>query len=248
MIKVLIVEDEFKSRELLKILLLENCPEVQIVGMAGDIPEALVLIKSKEPELLFLDVELGHETGFDLLEQVNEINFAVIFTTAHSHYALKAIKFSAMDYLLKPINIKELQLSIGKMQKRMAQGEWSQKVERLLKNLQVPKNNTNKIGLPTTDGIRFVAPDEILYCNAEGAYTMIYVGREEILVSKNLREYEALLNNYSFCRIHNSHLINLNHVKKYIRGEGGYVIMSNDVSITISKRRKEIFLAAIAAR
>lgn len=247
MLKIAIVDDEYKSRELVKMLLQSICRHVEVVGTAGNVKDSLALIRTATPDLLLLDVELGLETGFNLLEQLPAITFDVIFTTAHSHYALQAIKFSAIDYLLKPINPDELKNAVDKAQERQAQAAFAKRISVLLGNLKTPVSGQQRVALPTTEGLIFVPVGEIIYCEADGAYTTIYTqDGSKCLVSKNIKEYEALLEANHFFRVHNSYLINLNQITKYIKGDGGYVIMSNQAAIDVSKRRKDAFLAAIA--
>ncbi|CAA9274295.1 MAG: hypothetical protein AVDCRST_MAG95-2933 [uncultured Adhaeribacter sp.] len=247
MLKIVIVDDEFKSRELVKVLLQSCCPDIDIVGLAGNVKDSIALIKNTSPDLVLLDVELGVETSFNLLQQLPAISFDIIFTTAHSHYALQAIKFSAIDYLLKPIDPQELKQAVEKVRARQEQVYFSKKVNVLLQNLQATTSIQQKVALPTSDGYIFVPIDEIIYCEADGAYTTIFTqDGSKRLVSKNIKEYEAMLESNHFFRVHNSYLINLNRITKYVKGEGGYVVMSNQTSIDVSKRRKDAFLAAIA--
>lgn len=245
MLKVIIIDDEFKSRELLKVMLMEYCQGIELVGMAEDVKSGLELLSKNPPDLLFLDVELKQETGFDLLSHIHPLNFEIIFITAHSHYAIKAIKFSAIDYLLKPINPEELKIAVEKAVERRAETTLKSKIDILFNNLSAhPKQQ--KIALPTPEGLIFAPVEDIIFCEADGPYTTIYLkSAGKIIVSKNLKEYEILLAEYNFLRVHNSFLINLNEIKRYIKGEGGYVIMSNDKKVDIAKRKKELFLSRI---
>ena len=190
---------------------------------------------------------MQRESGFDLLTRIKNIGFEVIFTTAHSEYAIKAFKFSAIDYLLKPIDIAELKRAIGKVDKKM-NGDISTRLQHLIQNLQ-PAQGNHKLALPTLDGLVFVKVSDIIYCEASSNYTEIIVqDGKKYVVSRTLKEYEDLLTGHNFYRIHNSYLINLNAIKKYIRGEGGYVVMNNDQSLTVSKRKKDGFLEKIGTR
>lgn len=195
--------------------------------------------------MVFLDIQMQRETGFDLLTRLSSINFEVIFTTAYSEYAIKAFKFSAIDYLLKPIDIGELKASLDKVEKKLM-GSISERLHELIQNLKPPSKHGYKLALPTSDGLIFVKINDIIYCEASSNYTQIYSndGRKHI-VSRTLKEYEDLLTDHNFFRIHNSHLINLDCIKKYVRGEGGYVIMNNDISLDVSKRKKEAFLSRL---
>lgn len=245
MLKVIIIDDEFKSRELLKVMLLEYCSGIELVGVADDVKSGLEVVSKNPPDLLFLDVELKQETGFDLLAQIHPLNFEIIFITAHSHYAIKAIKFSAIDYLLKPLNPEELKIAVEKVRERRAESTFKNKIDILFQNLK-GSSKQQKIALPTPEGLIFALVEDIIFCEADGPYTIIYLkSAGKFIVSKNLKEYELLLAEYNFLRVHNSYLINLNEIKRYIKGEGGYVIMSNDKKVDIAKRKKELFLSKI---
>lgn len=242
-LRVVIVEDEKHSRETLKSLLLEFCSDIELVGLAGSVNEAVKLIKEQQPEVIFLDIELQTGTGFDVLNQVSNLNFEVIFTTAFEHYAIKAVKFSSLDYLLKPIDIEELQSAVEKAQKRKDQKVYKKQLETLMLNIKDQKSKLNKICLATTDGFEFIEVSDIIYCKAEGSYTSFVIKNSpSILVSKHLKEYENLLLEHDFMRVHKSYLINLKEVKKYIKSDGGYIIMTNDAPVSISRSKKEDFI------
>jgi len=242
-LKAIIVEDEFHSRETLKGFLREYCPEVQLVDEASSVEDAVHKISSMRPELVFLDIELQTGTGFDVLQRVSHLDFHLIFTTAFEHYAIKAIKFSSIDYLLKPIDIEELQVAVGKALQLRVQENRQKLVENLLANLQSPASENHKISLSTAEGVEFVPTREILFCEANGAYTQFNLtDGKKLLVSKNLKEYENILQSHRFMRVHNSFLINLDEVKKYIRSEGGYIVMNNDKQVSLSPTKREDFL------
>jgi two-component system LytT family response regulator len=246
MLNCIIVDDEDKSRENLRILIQDFCDNARVVAQCQGVAEALHAIDQHKPHIVFLDIQLQNETGFDLLEKLTEVDFDVIFTTAFSEYAIKAFKFSAIDYLLKPINIDELRNAIDRVEKKV-NGAFSARLLNLVQNLKVGNNNKYKLAIPSSDGLVLVKVDEIIYCEASSNYTNICMldGKKHI-VSRTLKEYEDLLADQDFFRIHNSYLINLNAMKKYVRGEGGHVVMSNDVSLDVSKRKKESFLSRIA--
>lgn len=243
MIRCIIVDDESKSRESLDILLNDFCDNVQIMALCATVDEGLTAIKAHTPDVVFLDVQMQRESGFDLLSRAQPQNFEVVFTTAYSEYAIKAFKFSAIDYLLKPIGIDELKESLRRVEMKMT-GSISGRLEQLIKNMKMPDARNFKLALPTLEGLVFVRTEDIIYCEASGNYTNIYTkdGRKHV-VSRTLGDYEELLSDYNFFRIHHSFLINLGAVKKYIRGEGGQVVMSNEVSLDVSRRRKEAFLS-----
>jgi two-component system LytT family response regulator len=247
MIKALIVDDEEKSRITLKSIMNANCPTVQVVELCDSVDAALKAIETHKPDLIFLDIEMPFKNGFSLLEKVKDPEFEVIFTTAYNDYAIKAIKFSALDYLLKPIEVDELKAAIAKferMEKTPDTKLKSDAIEMLLANL---KGKSAKIAVPTFDGLQMLSAEDIIKCVANESYTQIYlVGGQKIMVSRLLKEYEELLENYNFFRIHNSSLINLKHVTKYVKGEGGYVVMSDGESCEVSRRKKNELLAKLA--
>lgn len=248
MITCILVDDELKSRESLKILIEDFCDNIEVKALCQNVAEAMEAIRIHKPDVVFLDIQLQRETGFDLLTKLENINFEVIFTTAYSEYAIKAFKFSAIDYLLKPIDIDDLKRAIAKVEKRVGDS-LGQRIQQLMSNLKSSSAENYKLALPTTDGLIFVKVSEILYCEASSNYTEItLMDNKKYVVSRTLKEYEDLLSEYDFFRIHNSFLINLNAVKKYVRGEGGYVIMVNDKSLDVSKRKKESFLSRIGAK
>ncbi|HTJ49608.1 MAG TPA: LytTR family DNA-binding domain-containing protein [Cyclobacteriaceae bacterium] len=248
MVKCVIVDDELKSRESLKILLQDFCDNVEVCALCQNVAEAIEAIAEYKPDVVFLDIQMQRETGFDLLAKIKNIDFEVIFTTAYSEYAIKAFKFSAIDYLLKPIDIEELKKAVDKVEKKL-NINISGRLEQLLQNLRPSAPQHFKLALPTSDGLIFVKVDTIVYCEANSNYTTIFTddGKKHV-VSRTLKEYEDMLEDHNFFRIHNSHIINLGSIKKYVRGDGGYVIMNNDVSLDVSKRRKEAFLSKLGAK
>ncbi len=242
----IIVDDELKSRESLKILLEEFCDNVEVCALCQNVEEGIEAIRKFAPDVVFLDIQMQRETGFDLLEKIKPVNFEVVFTTAYSDYAIKAFRFSAIDYLLKPIDIEDLKRAVEKVA-RKSNGDFSQRLDQLIQNLKPGVSHNFKLALPTSDGLIFIRVDDILYCEASSNYTEIHTSDgKKYVVSRTLKEYEDILTDHNFFRIHNSHLINLASVKKYVRGDGGYVIMSNDVSLDVSKRKKEAFLSRIS--
>jgi two-component system, LytTR family, response regulator len=245
MVRSIIVDDELKSRESLKILIEEFCDNATVVALCQNVEEGIAAIKEYQPDVIFLDIQMQRETGFDLLTRLKTIDFEVVFTTAYSEYAIKAFKFSAIDYLLKPIDIGEVQKALGKVEKKL-NSNIRERLEQLIENLKPAASSNFKLALPTSDGLIFVKIEDILYCEASSNYTQIFMfdGKKH-LISRTLKEYEDLLTEHNFFRIHNSYLINLGAIKKYVRGEGGYVIMSNDVSLDVSKRKKEAFLTRL---
>ena len=247
MLSVVIVEDEMHSRETLKNLLEEFCQPIDITGLAGNVEEAVEKVRLKKPDLIFLDVELQTGTGFEVLNRLQDMNFNVIFTTAFEHYAVKAIKFSSIDYLLKPIDIEELQQAVEKARLKQGQAESRQQMELLLTNLSSGPAK-RKICLATADSVEFISVSDIIYCEANGSYTNFhFTTRKQLLVSKHLKEYEGLLLEHNFMRVHNSFLINLAEVKKFVKSDGGYILMSNDIPIAISQKKRDEFMDRMAS-
>lgn len=243
MLRTIIIEDEKHSREALKNLLNTYCTEVEIIGEAATVNESVELIRNTRPDVVFSDIELQPGTGFEILEKVKDMDFDVVFTTAFDQYAIKAIKLSSIDYLLKPISIDELQLAVEKCKQKKDEQIRQQQKDILLSHVQEEKSHDRKICLSTADGLEFVHEKNILSCHASGSYTKFNLkDGSSILVSKHLKEYEDLLSPKLFMRVHNSHLINLGEVKKYVKSEGGYILMSDESMINISPRRKDDFL------
>ena len=247
MLKAIIVDDEQKSCENLRILLEDFCTNIEVSQMVNSVSDAIIAIQQHEPDVVFLDIQMQKETGFDLLKRVSTINFEVVFVTAYSEYAIDAIKFSAIDYLLKPIDINDLKAAVEKLGKKTSDKLISQKVDILMQNFKSENAENYRLAIPELDGITFVSINEIVYCEGSSNYTNFYLknGKKHI-VAKTLKEYEELLSNYNFFRIHNSYLVNIKEVKKYFRGDGGYVQMSNDDKLDVSKRKKEHFLKKIS--
>ncbi|MBZ0328321.1 MAG: LytTR family DNA-binding domain-containing protein [Altibacter sp.] len=245
-LKAIIVDDESHSRETLKNLVEEFCEDVNVLAAVSSVQEALTAIRQLKPDVVFLDIELQTGTGFDILDRLEVIDFEVIFTTAFEQYAIRAVKFSSLDYLLKPIDLEELQKAVEKARKIKDQAVYNQQLEVLLFNLKQKQPSLNKICLSTAEGFEFISVDEILYCKAEGSYTSFKLkNNNNFLVSKHLKEYETLLIDQQFMRVHNSFLINLKEVKKYIKSDGGYILMNNDEPVSISRNKKEVFIEAM---
>lgn len=242
--KALIVDDELNARENLRILLDRHVPAVAISCMAGSVQEALEAVEKHKPDIVFLDIEMPHENGFIFLEKVGEINFDVVFVTAYDHYAVKAFKFSAVDYLLKPIDIDELKKAVERIVHKRKQGRSNLKV--LMENKNLPGLANKKIVLSLSDQFLFVELKDIIRLEAEDYYTWFhFCNRERVLVSRNLGEYEEMLAEHDFFRVHKSHIINLNHIQKVLKADGGIVVMSDSSQVPISKVKKNDFLRKI---
>lgn len=247
MIQAIIIDDIQKSRALLLQLLHQNCPNIQVVGMASSADEGHFVILDKQPQLVFLDVEMPNGTGFDLLERFGTLDFEVIFTTAHDRYALQAIKFCALDYLLKPIDIEELVVAVDKMEQKLQNTSKNKNYAYLIENLKNNNHQDHKIGIPTQVGLEFIKVSDILYCTADRSYTFLYLkNKKSMLATRKIKEFENLLSTHDFFRVHRSHLINLNYIEKYYKGTGGYVVMSDGKAIDVARRKKEEFLEQLS--
>jgi len=241
-IRALIVDDEELARKNLSILLEDYCTEVELVGTAENAKAAREALAKTEIDVMLLDIEMPNGSGFELLESLDEINFKVIFTTAYHEYAITAFKFSAVDYILKPINPEELQAAIGKVQPGQ-DSESPEKLKALIESLQSKGEVGEKIALPSMEGLRFVNLDEILYCESQDNYTQFFlIDGSRIMVSKTIKHFEEILDVKKFFRVHRSFILNLRYIDKYVKGEGGYVVMKQGARIPVSRRRKESFL------
>lgn len=248
MITAIIVDDEPDCCESLVILLERYCPEVKVLDICYAAEAAIQSIKENEPKILFLDIEMPFMNGFELLEKLGNINFELIFTTSYDQYAIKAIRFSAMDYLLKPVDREELQKAVQKAAQRN-QHPLPQQLDMLLQKLKHPAVPVNKIAIPTMEGFQLLAAAAIISCESESNYTWLFLkDRRKIMASRNLKEMEEILEGYPFIRIHNSHMVNINEVEKYIKGEGGYLIMSDGSTINVSRSRKELLLKKLSLK
>jgi two-component system LytT family response regulator len=216
-----------------------------IVTEAADGAEALSLIKKHKPQLIFLDIEMPRMNGFEMLNELKEKNFHIIFTTAYDQYAIKAIKYAAFDYLLKPVDIEELKSAIERISNGLPL-QTNKQAELLQQNIQHPKKQLNKLAIPTLEGLLFFDINDIIQLEANSNYTIIHFsGKEKITASKTLKDFEDILPTDTFFRTHHSHLINLNYIKKYIKGDGGQIEMQNGNYVDVSRRKKEEFLKAI---
>ena len=241
MLKVVIIDDEASARNFIEKIITSNFKDLEVVSKAINVETGLQAIKKYSPDIVFLDVDMPDGTGFDLLQKLSEINFKVIFVTAHSEFAIKAIKFSAIDYILKPIDALELTETIIRIKKITKKEDENLKISAILNNLN--NNSTNKkIVLNTSDNIYVVNTKEIVKCSSEGNYTTFHLNnRQKIIISKTLKEYENLLSDYGFIRIHRSYLININFVEKYSK-EDSILHMKDNSQIPVSYRKKDELL------
>lgn len=243
MTKAILVDDAPSNLQLLNGLLNEYCPTVSVVATCTSIKDAEKAIKKNEPELVFLDVELQNELGFNLFDLFPSPDFEVVFTTAHEKYALQAIKSSCLEYLLKPIDFRELIKAVEKFEKQKLLTVNKKKIEVLLENVNNSKQIVNKIAIPNANGYVFLNTSEILFCEADMNYTKVITSnRDSFLSTKNLKEFEEMLDTEVFFRCHKSWLINLNFIKQYSRIDGTRVQMTNDQWIDISVRKRDDFL------
>lgn len=242
--KCLIIDDEPKSRKVLRHLCNEYCPELEIVGLADSVKEGIKKIDTLQPELIFLDIHMPVQSGFALLDHYKEqADFSVIFTTAYDEYAIEAFRYSVVDYLQKPIDIEELQKAV---KKTIAEKNLKPKQLSILKDNLLIKQ-IKKIALTTLDGYTFVKFEDIIHCEAQGNYTYVYLrGGESVLITKTLKHYEDLLLPKGFLRVHKSHLINLHCVRKFLKGKKCMVEMVNGTQIEVSSRKREILLEQLS--
>jgi two-component system LytT family response regulator len=246
MIQAVIVEDEKKSRELLEKLVQKNCPDVHIAGMAESVESGAALIRKIKPRLVFLDIEMPDGSGFDLLKQVQDLSFDVIFITASDRYAINAIKYSALDYLLKPVDVEELKAAVKKISEKDSGISGMENLKFLLQNFRKNDEQYSRITLPTGNAYEIVNVKDIIRCEADGNYTNFFLAdKRKMIVTMGLKHYEDLLPPDDFFRIHNHHLVNVNHVSRVLKEDGGYAIMSDGSKIEISRRKKDSFLERI---
>ncbi|MCU0394676.1 MAG: LytTR family DNA-binding domain-containing protein [Chitinophagaceae bacterium] len=245
-INTILIDDEPGSIRALEGLLEKYCPVVNIIGQAQNPIEGAKLVQEMQPDLVFLDIEMPYGNAFDMLDKLAPIRFEVIFVTAFNNYALKAFRYAAADYLLKPISIEELSEAVNRISERLDRKKVNTSIETLLSNLHNEGSNAKRISLPTQDGFRVEDINNIMYLHAEGSYTFIYLkDKEKILVSRNLKDFEDMLPDNIFCRIHHSSIININYVKQYFKGRGGEVEMQDGEIILISTRKKADFFKMI---
>jgi two-component system, LytTR family, response regulator len=248
MIKAIIIDDEMHCIKRLEFMLADVKDVVEICDSSQSVEAGITAIKEIKPDLIFLDVEINNETGFDLLKKLPAINFEVIFTTAYDKYAVQAFKFSALDYLLKPVEENELIQAINKLHEKIEAKQTAKKFESLFHNLNTTNNTSKKICVPVVNGIEFITINKILRCESDINYTTIFMlNKQKLTVAKTLKEFEELLSDYNFYRVHNSHLINLAYIKHYNKGHGGFVTMEDGSEIGVSVRRKDEFLKKLTA-
>ncbi len=241
-LKAIIIDDEPYCCEILAAMLEADCPEIEITSICNNAKDALTAIRQYSPDLVFLDVEMPRMNGFEMLEQLPAINFHLIFTTSYNQYALKAIRFSAIDYLLKPIDREELKNAVQKVKERI-QIPLPQQLEILMQKIRQPSQPVNKVALPTIEGLQMIPVDTIISCESDDNYTILQLkSKKKMLVTRSLKDMEEILEQHSFIRVHRSYIVNLNEIEKYIKGDGGYLVMSDGASVDVAKNRKELLL------
>ncbi|MGK0388296.1 MAG: two-component system LytT family response regulator [Maribacter sp.] len=246
--KTIIIDDIKKNREVLLELLTDYCPKVEVIGEAEDATSAYAIIKEKQPDLLLLDVEMPDGTGFDLLDKFDDVSFEVVFVTAHDRYALKAIKFCALDYILKPVDVKEFIQAIHRATEKLKERNFSANFSHLVQNMKNKNIRQHKIAIPIQEGFIFIEVNDILRCEADGSYTQVMLkSGKNIYATRKIKVFEDLLSDYHFFRVHRSYLINMNYIEKYHKGEGGYVVMSDGTTVDVSRRKKDDFLERLNA-
>lgn len=244
--KALIIDDEAHPRELLLQLLNQHFPDIAICDVCNSGASGLSAIEKYQPEIVFLDVEMPGMTGFEMLQQVRDISFEVIFTTSFSKYALDAIRFSALDYLLKPIDSEALKVALFRFRSKIAQNNSSLQIQNLLNNFQSRETEQHKLALPTSNGYLFVRISDIIRCEAQNVYTTFFLtDKNQVVVSRTMKDCEEMLSAHKFHRIHQSHLINMRYLRRYTKGDGGEVEMEDGSKLEVSRRKKEEFLQAL---
>lgn len=246
--RALIIDDEQANRENLRELLKVYCPDVLVAGEADSVDSGRELIASYPPELLFLDIQLHGRLGFELLKP-GDANFEVIFVTAFHQYGIQAVKFAALDYILKPIDIEELKIAVEKARQRTANKQRNKRLEYLIDYLRDENKTQPKIALPLFNETRYVAIDDIIRCEADNTYTFFMLAQgERILVSRTLKEYAEMLSGYGFLRVHQSHLVNIKYIKSWLKEDGGAILLNDGSKIPVSKLNRDKVKEALASR
>ncbi|MEO6613585.1 MAG: LytTR family DNA-binding domain-containing protein [Chitinophagaceae bacterium] len=248
MIRSVIIDDEQHCIRALLSDLQKNCASVEITETCSSAKEGIMAIRKHQPDLVFLDVEMPWMNGFEMLELLGDINFSIIFTTAHGEFAAKAFRISAIDYLLKPIDANDLKKAVEKVEKKMEEGSSLRHITNLLRNFREP-SAAHKIALPQREGYEFIEVGSIIYCQAEGAYTKVFIdNKKTMLISRTLGDVEELLPPELFQRIHHSTLINITYISQFLRTDGGYVVLKNGEKLSVSKAKREMLMARLGLK
>jgi two-component system LytT family response regulator len=248
MIRSIIIDDEQHCVRALLSDLQKNCPAVEVLDTCYSAKEGIMSVKKHNPDLVFLDVEMPWMNGFEMLEVIGDPNFSIIFTTAHDEFAARAFRISAVDYLLKPVDANDLKTAVQKVERKMEEGSSLQHITNLLRNIR-QSSADQKIALPQREGYEFVDVSSIIYCQAEGAYTKIFIiDKRTMLISRSLGDVEELLPPEIFQRIHHSTLVNTSFILQFLRTDGGYVVLKNGEKLSVSKAKKEMLMARLGLR
>ena len=243
MIHAIIIDDEVICTETLNTLISMHCPEITVDALCTSAEEGIAAINHHRPDVVFLDIEMPRMNGFDMLEKFSDVFFHVVFTTAYNQFAIKAFRYSALNYILKPVDPDDLKLTVERIKKQTS-GPLKEQFEIMLQSIKNKNNKTQRIALSTGDGFVFANTADIMYCQSESNYTHVLLTTgEKYLLARPLKEFEDTLSSDDFYRIHNSYLVNLNQIKKFVRGDGGYVVMNDSTQITIARARREDFFA-----
>lgn len=244
-LRAILIDDEKNCLTSLAYDIEQHCPEVEVVAQCQGSKEGLLSIKQHDPDLVFLDIDMPYINGFELLEMIPSIRFATIFTTAYDKYAVQAFKISAVDFLMKPINQKELINAVEKVAVHHSKQSAQKQISFLIEQIQaIESDSVKKIALPTFEGVEFVNLNDINYCQSDNNYTHVFLqDGTDLLISKTLRYIEEMLCDYHFFRVHNSYIVNLNYVKRYVKGDGGYLLLENGKDITVSRSKKAELLS-----
>jgi len=248
MLRSILIDDEQAALDTLGTKLNRHCPEVRIEASCLSAKEGMKAINRYRPDVVFLDIQMPHMNGFEMLECLGEIDFHVVFVTAFNEFAVQAFRYSAVDYLMKPVRNEHLKEAVGKAIEHKEKALPQERFEVLLSHFRNPNDPFKKIGFYANEGVEFVRLNDIIYCKADGNYTNVFLStRKRLFASESLKEiHEQKLKDPPFCRIHNSHLINVNHANQYVKGDGGYVVMENGEKLSVARSRKEQLLKMIS--
>jgi two-component system, LytTR family, response regulator len=244
MIKAVLIDDEVNALEVLEMQLNNYCTGISIVEKCEGGEKGIAAIKQHKPDLVFLDIEMPRKNGFDVLSETRGLTYDVVFTTAYDQFAVKAFKYAALDYLLKPVDILELQAAVEKAKSKKGNAGMDDKIKMLFEQLSLAQPQlSQRIALPVGDAMQLFAPDDIIRCESDSNYTYIFLAAgKKVLLAKTLKEIEETLRGLSFFRVHQSHLVNMNHISKVVKGEGSYLTMTDGASIPVSRNKKEAFM------
>ena len=245
-LRAILIDDELNSLQNLQNKLEKYCPAVKVLAAMEKPEEALLLVRQYKPDLLFLDIEMPRMNGFGFVEELGDFEGEIIFITAYNHFAIEAMRISAFDYLVKPVSIADLQNAVSRLQQQKGR-HTKERLNILKQSIGENKSQDSKIAVPTNEGLEFIVIKNIIRIESSTSYSRLFLtNKHSLLVTKLLKDFEELLTPYRFFRVHNSHLINLNYISKYIRGDGGQVVMENGDVVDVSRRKKEQFLGLLA--